>query len=50
MEIIVKQIKDISRQIVLNQTFSNFESYPNGAYYKNLKGEIKQEDLAANYW
>lgn len=48
-EIIFKQIQDSIRQVVLNQSFQNFESYPNGIYYENLFGALKDEDLQAMY-
>jgi two-component system response regulator YesN len=50
MEIIANQLQNTSRQVVLNDSFQNFESFPNGWYYQNLMGSLKSEDLEANYW
>jgi two-component system response regulator YesN len=50
MEIIIDQIKQSSRQVLLNKSFGNFEGFPNGAYYEAISGVIKPEDLETNYW
>jgi two-component system response regulator YesN len=49
MEIIIDQIKQSSRQVLLNKSFSNFENFSNGAYYEEITGNIKPEDLETNY-
>ncbi|TBL78945.1 helix-turn-helix domain-containing protein [Paenibacillus thalictri] len=49
MEILVHQIQDNCKQVILNQSFRNFESFPNGYYYEKLSGYLKTEDLPTNY-
>src|SRR5690606_31637646 len=50
MEIVITQIKESSQQLILNQSFKNFEHFPNDDYYENLSGEISKDDLSSNYW
>ncbi|KRE82520.1 AraC family transcriptional regulator [Paenibacillus sp. Soil766] len=47
IEIVLKRIKENSNQLVLNQSFQEFEQFPNGRYYEALQGELKVEDLQA---
>lgn len=47
IEIVLKRIRENSNQLVLNQTFKEFEQFPNGRYYEALQGEINKEDLPA---
>lgn len=50
LEVIVKQIQETSKLIVLTESFRNFESFPNGVYYEHLGGELRHDDLLSNYW
>lgn len=47
LEIIVNQIKNQSQQLVLNQSFRNFETFPNGYYYESILGAYDTADLPA---
>jgi two-component system response regulator YesN len=49
IEIILKRIKENSNLLALNQSFQEYERFPNGTYYESLQGEIPKEDLLALY-
>ena len=50
LELVIKQITGNCQQLVLNPSFRNFESYPNGSYYEGLNGTYAKEDLSSLYW
>lgn len=50
LELVIKQITGNCQQLVLNPSFRNFESYPNGSYYEGLNGTYAKEDLTSLYW
>lgn len=50
LELVIKQITGNCQQLVLNPSFRNFESYPNGSYYEGLNGVYAKEDLPSLYW
>ncbi|TDG00782.1 helix-turn-helix domain-containing protein [Paenibacillus piri] len=49
IDIVLNRIKENSNLLALNQSFQEFEKFPNGSYYEGLQGEIPPEDLPALY-
>jgi two-component system response regulator YesN len=49
LEIVLKRIKENSNLLALNQSFVEFEKFPNGSYYEDLQGELGKEDLPSLY-
>ncbi|MDF2648480.1 MAG: AraC family transcriptional regulator [Paenibacillus sp.] len=49
IEIVLKRIKENSNLLALNQSFVEFEKFPNGSYYEDLQGELGKEDLPSLY-
>jgi AraC-like DNA-binding protein len=49
IDIVLNRIKENSNLLALNQSFQDFEKFPNGSYYESIQGEFLQEDLAALY-
>ncbi|MBP1988577.1 helix-turn-helix domain-containing protein [Paenibacillus eucommiae] len=45
IEMIINQINGSFKQLALDKTIRNFESFPRGSYYEELKGELIEEDL-----
>lgn len=50
LELVIKQITASCQQLVLNPSFRNFESYPNGLYYESINGVYPEQDLPSLYW